>query len=232
MSKLFDQSLSQDDAVQTTANLQPTLFTKANRVNKRYYLEFNGSQRMISDINLNPGSGEEDIANSFIVYKISQFGGTYWTRCGLFGHDNSAFDKFISFSPSGDLIVYAITNDHVVIGENATNGRSPIAPYKTKANAGELNKWVCLSVHWNLPSETSYVYCNGQKLSNFSSRSSLGSTQLTCGDINPNSIAPFYGDIACFLLYKNHRMDQRDIKLHHHVLCSKWYNIDHDPITF
>ena len=68
VSKLFDQSLSQDDAEQSTANLQPTICTKSNRVNKRYYLEFNGSQRMISDIDLNPTAGEEDIVNIFIVY--------------------------------------------------------------------------------------------------------------------------------------------------------------------
>ena len=229
---LFNQSLSQSSATQTSANLKPTISTKANRVNNRYYLEFNGSQRMISDIDLNPASGEEDIVNIFSVCKISQFGGSYWARCGRFGHDNSFFDKFVSFSPSGDLIVSATTNDHIAIGQNATNGRTPIAPYKTMANAGELDKWICLSIHWNLPIETSYVYCNGKKLCEYTSRSSVGSTQLTFGDINPSGIAPFFGNISCFLLYKNRRISERDIELRHHVLCSKWYNIDHDPITF
>ena len=41
VSKLFDQSLSQDDAAQTTASLQPTWCNKANRINNRYYLQFN-----------------------------------------------------------------------------------------------------------------------------------------------------------------------------------------------
>ena len=68
---MFDQSLSQDDAEKQTISLQPTLCTKANRINKRYYLEVSATQRMISDINLNPGSGEEDIVNIFIVYKLN-----------------------------------------------------------------------------------------------------------------------------------------------------------------
>ena len=231
VSKLFDQSLSQDDAEQTTYNLQPTICTKANRINKRYYLEFNGSQRMISNINLNVNAGEEDIINIFIVYYIDSFGGTYWTRCGLFGADNGGFDVFASFSPQGDLIVSKTTNDHIVIGKNVTNGRAPIADYKSKSNAGETNQWICLSVHWNIPTETSYVYCNGKILTEFTNRSSVGSTQMTFGDLNPQSIAPFFGKIASFLLYKNKRMTHRDILLHHKVMC-KWYSVDHNEIIF
>ena len=120
----------------------------------------------------------------------------------MFGHDNSAFDKFISFSTVGDLVVSGTTNDHIVIGEHNVNGKTPITDYKTKAYAGLLNKWICLSVNWNLPSETSYVYCNGKTLCDFTSRTSLGSTQLTISDLNPSGIAPFYGNIACCLLYK------------------------------
>ena len=126
----------------------------------------------------------------------------------MFGHDNSFFDKVISFSPNGDLIVSGTTNDHIVIGQNSTNGRSPIAPYKTKANAGELNKWVCLSVHWILPSETSYMYFNGKKLAIFTSRTSLGSVQLTFDDINTSGIASLYGHISYFLLYKYRRISE------------------------
>ena len=235
VSKLFDQSLSQDDAEQTTLSEQPTLCTKSDRINKRYHLDFDGSknQRMISDIDLNVASGEEDIVNIFIVYKLSSLSGSYLTRCGLFGHDNTNVKKFISFSPQGDLIVSGSLNDHIVIGQNTTNGRSPIAAYKTKANCGEFNKWIGLSVHWNLVNEKSYVYCNGKKLTDVTSKTYLttGDSKLIFGDINPNKIAALYGSICTFLLYKDHRMIERDIKLHHHVFC-KWYNIDHDPITF
>ena len=172
VSKIFDQSLSQDDAVQTVVSEQPLLCSKANRVNKRYFLEFDGSknQRMIPNINLNALPGEDDIVNFFIVYKLSSFGGSYWTRSGLFGHDNGNFKRFFSFSPQGDLMVSGTTNDHIVIGQNTTNGRSPISDYQSKANAGQHNKWICLSVHWNLVTEMSYVYCNGEKLCDFTSK--------------------------------------------------------------
>ena len=233
VSKIFDQSLSQDDAYQNTTNNQPTICNKNDRINNRYYLIFDGSknQRMISDINLNVSAGEEDIINIFIVYYIDSFGGSYWTRCGLYGADNGGFDVFTSFSPQGDLIVSKTTNDHIVIGQNITNGRTPIADYQNKANAGEIGKWICLSVHWNIPTEKSFVYCNGKMLTEFTNRSSIGSVQMTFGDLNPSSIAPFYGKIACFLLYKNKRMLQRDILLHHKVL-SKWFGVNIDEIIF
>ena len=163
VSKLFDQSLSQDHAEQTTYNLQPTICTKSNRNNNRYYLEFNGSQRMNSNINLNPVSGEEDIVNVFIVYKIRSFSTSYWTSSGLFGHDSMGFHKFLSFSHYGDIIISSTVNDMTVIGQNVTNGRTPISDYKSKAHAGLINQWICLSCHWNIPSEISYVYCNGKK---------------------------------------------------------------------
>ena len=122
-------------------------------------------------------------------------------------------------------------NDHIVIGQNIINGRTPIADYQSKANAGEIGKWICLSVHWNIPTETSFVYTNGKKLVDFTSRTSQGSKIMTFGDLNPSGIAPFNGKIASFLLYKNKRMTSRDILLHHKVLC-KWYGVDHDEIIF
>ena len=229
VSKLFDQSMSQDDAEQSTYNLQPTICTKANRINNRYYLEFNGSQRMISDINLNVQTGQEDIVNVFIVYKLNSFNTSYWTTNGLCGQDAMGFHRFLSFSHYGDLIISSTVNDMTVIGKNTTNGRSPISDYKNKANAGETGKWICLSCHWNIPSETSYVYCNGKIIGEFKSVSRQGSTQTTFGDINPLGKAGLNGQISAFMLYKNKRMTARDILLHHKVLC-KWYSVEHDEI--
>ena len=231
VSKLFDQSLSQDDAEQTTYSAQPTLCTKANRVNKRYYLEFDGTKRMLSDINLNVQNNDEDIVNVFVVYKINSYSTSYWTSNGLFGHDAMGFHKFISFSHYGDLIISSTVNDMTVIGKNTTNGRTPIADYQTKADAGESNKWICLSCHWNIPTETSYVYCNGKKIAEFKSLSRIGSTKMTFGDINPSGKAGLNGSISNFILYKNRRLTKRDILLHHKVLC-KWYGVDHDEIIF
>ena len=96
---------------------------------------------MVSDINLNAVSGEKDIINIFIVYRIKGYdANTYQVRNGLFAHDNGGFDKFVSFSPNGDLIVSGTTNDYIIIGSNPTLNKQPIAPYKAKANVGEINK--------------------------------------------------------------------------------------------
>ena len=233
VSKLYDQSLFENHADQTTSAAQPTLCTSANRINNRYYLNFNGAQRMLSNINLNVASGGQDIVNIFIVYELNSFTGTYWTRNGLFGHDNAGYDKFVSFEPSGDLVVAGATNNNIVIGPNSDNGVSPIANYQTKANAGEINKWCCLSIHSNVPAgaNKSNVWCNGKKLCDFTARTSAGSNQMTFGDSNPSGIAGLDGSIAFFALYKERVISEPDIRLHHHVLCKNWYNIDHDSIT-
>ena len=90
-------------------------------------------------------------------------------------------------------------------------------------------EWICLSIHWNNyttpAARASKVYCNGQKLADFQSRSSVGSTKMTFGDINPSGQAPFKGDISFFCGYKGRLINEKDILLHHHVLC-KWFNID------
>ena len=225
VSQIYDQSLSQDNSYQNTTNSQPTICTNSDRINKRYYIQFNGSQRMISNIDLNPATNEEDIVNVFILYYISSFNGSYWLRASLMGHDDSNFDKFVSFLPGSDIVVSGTVGDYIQIGPNSST------KYKSKGNASELNKWVCLSIHWNTENETSYVYINGKETTQFKIRRSVGSVQLTFGDLNLHGIAPLHGKITTFLLYKNRRMQTRDILLHHHVLC-KWFNIDHDPITF
>ena len=70
VSKTIDQGLEENDAVQNTINLQPLLCTKSEKVENRYFLKFDGTQRLISDINLNAVSGTKDIVNVFIVYRI------------------------------------------------------------------------------------------------------------------------------------------------------------------
>ena len=230
VSNIFDQSLSQDDAYQTDMAKQPTICSKANRVNKRYYIEFTGSERLLSDIDLNPAVGADDIVNIFIVYKLNTIPTHYWVN-GLFGHDNSGYDKFIGLY-TNNLIISGTVNNFINIGTGVVNGYQSHAPFKNKANASALNAWICLSVHWNVATEKSFVYINGQKICEFTSRVSAGSNKLTIGDLNPSGVSGLDGSIATFLLYKGKKMQTRDILLHHHVLCAKWFNIDHVPITF
>ena len=153
----------------------------------------------------------------------------------MIGDDHGGFDNFVCFGISGDLVVSGWTNDYIVVGSSSVNNKKSKAPYKTKANAGETNKWVCLSIHWEnhtTPSANNIsVYCNGQKLTEFQSRTSLGSSQMTFGGLNPNSISPFKGDMTFVSVYKGRIINENDILLHHHVL-SRWSNIDTVDFSF
>ena len=199
VSKTIDQSLQENDSVQNTTNFQPILCTKSEKVDN-YFLKFDGGEGMVSNINLNAVTAEKAIVNILIVYRINAYGtNTYWVCNGLFGHDDCGFDKFVGFSSNGDLVVSGTTNNYIIIGSNPIQTKQPIAPYKTKANAGETNKWICLSIHWDnytTPAAgASKVYCNGQKLTDFQSRSSVGYTKMTFSNISASGVAPFKGDI-------------------------------------
>ena len=233
VSDLFDQSLKENHATQTTKANRPILCTKAEKINYRYYLKFDGNKRMLSAINLNTGSGQADIVNIFIVYRLNSYTGPYGLRNGLFGHDDGAgFDKFIAFSPDKSLVIAGTTGGYTVVGPNSYSGKNPIVGYQSKANAGELNKWICLSIHWDVSggNNASEVWCNGKKLANFTARTSPGSNTMTFGDFKPAGRAGLKGDIAFFCLYKCENLTETNIKLHHQVLC-KWYAVDHDPIS-
>ena len=233
VSHLFDQSLKENDATQATKANRPILCTKAEKINYRYYLQFNGNKRMLSNINLNPGSGQADIVNIFIVYRLNSYTGPHGLRNGLFGHDDGAgYDKFVAFSPNKSMIIAGTTGDYTVIGPSAYIGKNPIANYQSKANAGELNKWICLSIHWDVPggNNASQIWCNGKKLANFTARTSPGSNTMTFGDFKPAGRAGLKGDIAFFCLYKGRKLTETNIKLHSQVLC-EWYAVNHDPIS-
>ena len=68
--KLFDKTLNETNAEQSTAANQPTLCNKPDKQIKRYYLKFlkDSNTRFITDLNLNPVDGATYIVNLFIVY--------------------------------------------------------------------------------------------------------------------------------------------------------------------
>ena len=61
---IFDKSNEESDATQTDASKRPSVCTKAEKHNGRYFLKFSGSQKMISQVDLN-----NDAVNVFIIYK-------------------------------------------------------------------------------------------------------------------------------------------------------------------
>ena len=126
------------------------------------------------------------------------------------------------------------SNFFICIGSNNANHKGPIAPYQSKANAGALNKWVCLSIHWDMyttpNNNESSVYCNGKKLTSFTSKTVSGDTTLTIGDIKNGTNSPFDGSISFFSILKHEKMTEKEILFYHYVLCNL-YNVDHDPIN-
>ena len=104
---------------------------------------------------------------------------------------------------------------------------------QNKADPAGLNKWIVLSVHWDVPSgaEKSSCWVSGKKLKSFQAKSSTGNMKMVFGDLNPISIAALKGNIQMFLLYKRFSLDERIIKAHHKVYCER-YGVDHDPNLF
>ena len=229
--KLLDYGIEGNHFEQTTKTLQPSLCLESEKLENKYFLKFK-DKRLISSSNLNSSSGKKDIVNVFIVYKLnSHYGSTL--KSGLFGNDNGGWDKFLAFANSGDLIVSNDTNNFCVIGSGSYQGKFPIAAYKTKANAGTLNKWICLSCHWDNDTtpagNNSSVFCNRKKLANFKSKVTSGSTQTALGDISTTTNTPLDGNIIFFSILKYKKMTDQEILFYHYVLCNM-YNVDHDKI--
>ena len=77
----------------------------------------------------------------------------------------------------------------------------------------------------------SKVNCNGRKLTDFQSRSSVGYTKMTFGIISTSGVTLFKGGISFFSVYKGRLINKKDIVLHHHILCN-WFNIDTVDLKF
>ena len=177
---IFDKSNEESDATQTDSSKRPTLCTKAEKHNGRYFLKFSGSQKMISQVNLN-----NTAVNVFIVYKLTSRGSaqSYWNN-GLFGHDDSGYDKFVAYSRS-NLVVSGADNTYkcVYVGPAASLQSFLNLGDYSENNLGVLNKWHCLSVHWDNKSspktEKSKIYWNKKHIGDFTSDNRTGNNTTT-----------------------------------------------------
>ena len=98
---------------------------------------------MISNIDLNPANGQDDIVHVFILFRLkSHSGSNARFQNGLFGHDNQGWDKFLAYKPTTNNLL--ISGVHTVNKVEVTS-----SDWQTKADASVLNKWICLSVHWD-----------------------------------------------------------------------------------
>ena len=113
---------------------------------------------MVSNIDLNPASGKNDQVHVFTVVRLHSFSGAGPDfKNGLFGHDDGRWDKFVCFKPDKIMIISGVSG--------ADNVEVTSSDWKTKANASELNKWNCLSFHWDVPAGNNKSSCwvNGKK---------------------------------------------------------------------
>jgi len=56
--------------LQTDVNIQPTICPSADKINHRYYLNFDGSHCLISNIDFNPAVGAKDIVLLFLFIEL------------------------------------------------------------------------------------------------------------------------------------------------------------------
>ena len=97
-----------------------------------------------------------------------------------------------------------------------------------------MNKWIVITVTWSpqLGADGSQVWCNGQKLRNFTAKENVGATHFSIGSLSANSVAaPLAGDIAELIVFKqedelNNASTIKRIQKH---LLEK-YAITHEPM--
>ena len=220
---IYDKSNEESDATQTDASKRPLLCTKAEKHNGRYFLKFSGTQKMISQVDLN-----NDAVNVFIVYRMTSRGSarSYWNN-GLFGHDNLGFDKFVAYSGSNLVVSGASSVNNCVYVGPASSLQSflKLGDY-SENDLGELNKWHCLSVHWDNKSspktEKSKIYWNKKHIGDFTADNRLGASITIFGGLDASTdIAPLNGNIAFFCVYLDFMLDERTILDHHTVLMQR-----------
>ena len=217
ISILHDQSRYRNDATQSTNNLKPILEDRDTDIDDRHPIHFIQNERLTCNTNLNTS-----IVNVFVVFKLNSYS-THISKYGdnaLFGNDDGKNNgKFITFTSAKALIVSGVVGHNIV------------SSYPSRADAGELYHYKVLSVHWNPHTQInkSYIYCNGKKILNFTSKNTTGTTTMTIGDLANAKSAPLKGNIAFFSVYKK-TLSEQMIRLHHKVLCER-YKITHDPIN-
>ena len=70
-------------------------------------------------------------------------------------------------------------------GDNIT-----ISTFPTNADPTALNKWIVLTATWSpqLGADGSQVWCNGQKLRNFTAKENIGATNFAIGSVNASRL--------------------------------------------
>ena len=181
-------------------------------------------------MNLNITSGDKTLSIT-VVYRMTAYSTGVGLKNSIIGNDNPGWDHFICMNDSKNFIVSNAKKESLSYngGDNIT-----ILTFPTKANPTELNKWIVVTVTWSpqLVADGSQVWCNGQKLRNFTAKENVGATHFAIGSLNANGVAaPLAGYIAELIIFKQE--DELNnastiIRLQKHLLDK--YDITHEPM--
>ena len=204
----------------------------AGLINGRYnYVTFDGvNDRMKCNMNLNITSGDKTLSIT-VVYRMTAYSTGVGLKNAIIGHDNTGWDHFISMNDNKNFIVSNAKKESTSYngGDNIT-----ISTFPTNADPTLFNKWIVITVTWSpqLGADGSKVWCNGQKLRNFTAKENVGATSFALGSVNATNLeAPLAGDIAELMIFKqkdelNNASTIKRIQKH---LLDK-YAITHEPM--
>ncbi|XP_018672489.3 uncharacterized protein LOC108950824 [Ciona intestinalis] len=219
VSAVYGQGLSSLPALQNTSQLQPRL--SQDRQNGHRFLVFDKiNTRLITNLDLNPKQGENDLITVFVVYRLDSPRRYTKTWHGLFGIDNGDYDKVI-----------ALNIDKLHIG-GTIGGYIENTYSLPNANPRALHVWNVLSVQWNVDGgvDASSVWCNGKLLQRFQARISPSETKFVIGAIRLNNRAYLHGAIGEFVLFRGTVIPDDVMKKYQLYFIKKW-GITADPIT-
>ena len=157
--------------------------------------------------------------------------------------------KSINTSSSDEVSLFKITTDETTSNKlNDDYGLSYISStmyignsdkllvqnneWELKANTTQINKLMCVSVHWDQNNVTNpkkgNLYVNGKEICSFHTnfkKSHTSTTKLYVGSKNKNH-GQINGEIF-YVYISTRRMKYPEILINHYSLCEK-YNIDFD----
>ena len=218
------------DIVKYSDTERPT--SGAGLINGRYnYITFDGvNDRMKFNMNLNITSGDKTLSIT-VVYRITAYSAGVGLKNGFIGNHNAGWDHFISMNDNRNFIVSNAKKE-----STSYNGGDyiTILTFPTNPDPTVLNKWIVITATWSpqLGADGSQVWCNGQKLRNFTAKENVGATNFALGCVSADApIAPLAGDIAELIIFKqkdelNNASPIKSIQKH---FLDK-YAITHEPM--
>ena len=123
-------------------------------------------------MNLNIRSGDKTLSLT-VVYRMTAYSTGVGFKNAIIGNDNPELDHFICMNDSENFIVSNAKRD-----STSYNGDDNItvSTFTTNADPTVLNKWIVVTVTWSpqLGANGSQVWCNRQKLRNFTAKENVG----------------------------------------------------------